>query len=256
MREGVVFDIKEFALNDGPGIMLTIFLKGCPLRCVWCHNPEGFLFEPQLNRMNGRITGKMWASSALVGYISGFRDIFNSSGGGVTFSGGEPIAQADFLLEVLDNLPGIHKNIDTSGFCPPDIFKDILSRCDLVFYDLKLGHNEVHKQYTGQPNSVIIENLKLLSGSNVPYHIRIPLIPGITDTIGNLESLGTIITTLSRQPEQIDLLSYNRLAGGKYGSYGLKYFFPGENEKIDDENVQSFIGNFKTRTNTRVKLMK
>jgi pyruvate formate lyase activating enzyme len=256
MFEGVVFDIKEFAINDGPGIRLTVFFKGCPLRCVWCHNPEGFSFEPQVNLVTGKTTGKVWTSHALADYIYRFRDIFDSSGGGITFSGGEPTAQAGFLLELVTLLPDVHKNLDTSGFCSPDVFLDIFSKCDLVFFDLKLGQNMLHEQYTGHSNKIILKNLQQVSCSAVPYHIRIPLIPNVTDTEDNCNTIKTIVFSLPRKPESIDLLPYNRLAGGKYNSYGIKYLFSGKNEAINEKNIQSFINTFEEVTDTRVEIMK
>lgn len=256
MANGVVFDIKEFAINDGPGIRLTVFLKGCPMRCIWCHNPEGLLFEPQINKTNGSATGKTWTAIALADYINKFKDLFDHTGGGVTFSGGEPSAQAEFLLELIDLLPFIHKNFDTSGFCSKEIFYDIFTRCDLVYFDLKLGQNEMHKQYTGKSNEVIIENLMQLANSRTPYHIRIPVVPGVTDTEENFEMLKPIIFSLPRNPMQIDLLPYNKLAGGKYFSYGLKYPFIGEKELLNEKNITIFIDSVQIKTKIKVGIMK
>lgn len=123
MTRGLVFDIKEFALNDGPGIRLTIFLKGCPLQCLWCHNPEGISFKPELNLKTNKFVGELWESRDLAQKINSFKDIFDVSKGGVTFSGGEPLSQFEFLWDVCQDLePGIHKTIETSGQCSSEFF--------------------------------------------------------------------------------------------------------------------------------------
>jgi pyruvate formate lyase activating enzyme len=240
---GIIFDMKEFAINDGPGIRLTVFFKGCPMRCWWCHNPESFSTEPQMNNLSGKIVGKQWTSDALAEYILRFRDIFELTDGGVTFSGGEPMVQSGFLLDVIDKLTGIHKNLDTSGFCDPKIFKAVFIKCDLVFFDLKLGVDGDHEKYTGCPNTGILYNLTQLAGSDIPYHIRIPLIPNITDTVENLVILQQIILSLQKKPLQIDLLPYNRLAGGKYSAYGLNYPLEGEDNVNNTDNIGNFIDN-------------
>jgi len=244
---GIIFDIKEFAINDGPGIRLTVFLKGCPLRCLWCHNPEGMSFEPQFNSKTGKLTGKIWSADKLAAHIASFADLFKSAGGGVTFSGGEPAAQADFLLETIGKLPDIHINLDTSGFCDAGVFKSIAAKCNLIFFDLKLGDNEAHKKHTGQGNAVILENLRFLSGSGVPFHIRIPLIPEITDTAENLESIRQIVLSLPHPPDQMDLLPYNRLAGGKYETYGMKYPLAGKKETNNSSVIEGFIKTMRSR---------
>ena len=256
MSNGVVFDMKEFAINDGPGIRLTIFFKGCPMRCTWCHNPEGLLFEPQINKTTGLVTGKTWAAFELADYIKKSKDLFDCTAGGVTFSGGEPTAQIEFLLELINLLPNVHKNLDTSGFCSTEIFCNIVSGCDLVFFDLKLGQDEIHKQYTGKSNIVIIENLKQLANLTVPFHIRIPLVPGVTDTEENFEELKAIISSLPRNPVQIELLPYNKLAGGKYRSYGLEYTFNSENKILNEKSINNFIDCMHKKTKLKVERIK
>lgn len=182
MTTGLIFDIKEFAINDGPGIRLTVFMKGCPLRCAWCHNPEGISPQPQLNRKTGCMVGKEYTVEELARRICKFRDVFDLSGGGVTFSGGEPTRQPEFVEACALRLNGIHKTLDTSGFCPSATFRRLLGVFDLVYYDLKLADTAAHQRFTGRSNLQILENLHILDESGVPYHIRIPLIPEITDT--------------------------------------------------------------------------
>src|SRR5574344_991330 len=127
MTNGLIFDIKEFAINDGPGIRVTIFMKGCPLSCLWCHNPEGISCDPQFNNKTNCIVGEKYSVGKLVEKIKKYKDVFDLSNGGVTFSGGEPTLQSDFIYEVAKELPEIHKNLDTSGYCSSDVFKKLLS---------------------------------------------------------------------------------------------------------------------------------
>lgn len=233
MTQGCLFDIKEFALNDGPGIRTTLFFKGCPLRCLWCHNPEGLCFEPQLNKITGKKVGTVYTAQELADRVLKFKDAYDLSGGGVTFSGGEPTAQPDFLQELIALLPDIHKTLDTSGLCASDIFRKILPTVQLVYFDLKEADSLQHQTYTGQPNQLIIENLMFLAASTVPYHLRLPLIPQMTDTAEHFEKMEPLIRALPKKPESIDLLPYNKLAGGKYAAYGMTY--PLENNPVEND---------------------
>lgn len=246
MQNGLIFDIKEFALNDGPGIRLTVFFKGCPLECIWCHNPEGILEEPELNQKTNQITGKFYSSEELIKHITKFRDVFELSNGGVTFSGGEPTKQHSFLIEVLKGLSGIHKTLDTCGYCDEPVFKEIIQYIDLVYFDYKLGNPNKHIEYTGKSNDIILKNLQTLSNSKVDYVIRVPLIPKITDTLDNLKELINILENLPNKPLRIDLLPYNKLAGGKYENYGRTYTLSGITDN-NDENVAMIKQRIKER---------
>lgn len=222
---GRIFDIKEFAVNDGPGIRVTIFLKGCPLRCRWCHNPEGLSFEPQRNMKTGRIVGDEWTVEKLLGYCMKFKDCYELSNGGVTFSGGEATAQPVFLIAAARALRenGIHVNLDTSGYCNSETFRDILKNVDLVFYDMKCMDSALHEEMTGRGNALIIENLKMLASASVPYHIRVPLVKDVSDTAENRKSLLQFLETLPRKPVSVDFLPFNTLAPAKYETYGMEY---------------------------------
>jgi len=256
MSKGIIFDIKEFAINDGPGLRLTVFFKGCQMNCIWCHNPEGLSFIPEKNNISGNITGREWDAKELAQYINKYKDVFISSKGGVTFSGGEPLAQSEFILEILYFLKDIHIILDTSGYCNNEIFKEIITKCNIVYYDLKIIDNEIHKKYTGIGNEKVIENLNILAFSNTAYHIRIPLIQKITDTEDNLNKLADIIISLRNSPKKVDLLPYNKLAGGKYPAYNKIYSFGYENEELNDNNIKNFIKRIEKETNIPVELMK
>ncbi len=224
MLKGIVFDIKEFAIHDGPGIRTTVFLKGCPLSCKWCHNPEGQSQKPEVMRSptGERKVGQSISSSDLARLLNRQAVILNSNEGGVTFSGGEPLMQAAFVAEVIDQLNGLHVLLDTCGYGSHADFKTLLHRVSMVYYDLKLIDPEAHLQSTGKSNALILQNLIILSESNVPYVIRIPLIPGVTDTSENLGRIAHIIKNLPGLLE-VNLLPYNRAAGAKYQPLGRKF---------------------------------
>ena len=249
---GVVFDIKEFALHDGQGVRTTVFLKGCPLRCIWCHNPEGLSREPELYEKKGctdcglchkkcdhsdcqpfgrclhicpsnllRVAGEVWDCEALATKLLARESFFRQMGGGVTLSGGEPMLQADFCEALLSALHGrIHCAIETSAYAEEDTFRRIISLCDFVYMDLKLAEREAHKQYTGVYNDKILRNAEILKYSGIPHVFRIPLIPEITDTRDNLEALSHIVGD-----DSVELLKYNSLAPAKYQSVGRTFEF-------------------------------
>src|SRR5450759_899578 len=230
MVTGMVFDIREFAVHDGPGIRTTVFMKGCPLSCTWCHNPEGQSSQPQLMQSPGRsrLAGTEYSPETLAGLLNRQAAIFKANDGGVTFSGGEPLMQAAFISEVIDLLAGVHVLIDTSGFGSQQNFCLLLERSQLVFYDLKIIDREMHRHFTGCDNDLILNNLHILAASKVPYVIRVPLIPKVTDTD---ENLAAIAATLQGLPGlvRVDLLPYNRAAGAKYPAASMK-FNPGYDE--------------------------
>ena len=252
--EGIVFDIEEFAVFDGPGIRTTVFLKGCPLRCNWCHNPEGLQKQPQ-RMVSGlcvncgtcksvcpspehcigcgacvavcprhciTISGKKWTAESLAAELSKNADILKMNGGGITFSGGECTMQADFMLAIRRLLPDIHMAIETCGYCSGSTFRKVISAMDLVIMDIKHTDPAIHKQYTGVDNSLIRENLRILMGSNTPFLIRVPLIPGVNDSEENLTLTAQWIQN-AKNLLGVELLPYNEAAGAKYHSLNMKY---------------------------------
>ncbi len=256
MKEhGLVFDIKELSVFDGPGIRITVFLKGCPLRCQWCHNPEGISFLPELMASpNGclhcgkcdevcespdhctvcgkcvkvcprglrRIAGTSYEAKELADKLLRNADYLHSTGGGYTFSGGEPTAQPRFLLAVLKHLQGNHRTIETSGYCAPDVFGQILENVELVFLDLKVIDPVLHRHFTGVDNDLILQNLELLKSSQVPFTVRIPVIPGVNDTASNMRQTAELLTGCENL-QAVELLPYHVTAGAKYNLMGLTY---------------------------------
>ncbi len=237
-KKGIIFNIQRFSINDGPGIRTTVFMKGCPLSCWWCHNPESRQFGKQV--LNGKQMGEDYTATQLFSEIEKDRLFYDESGGGVTFSGGEPLAQSNFLVKMLDvcKEAGINTAVDTTGYAGLDLIEKIGTRADHILYDLKLMDPVEHLKYTGISNTEILDNLDFLlsNGSNVI--IRIPLIPGITDTKENLDRILKFLSGYNKQPE-INILPYHRIAEGKYQKYGIKYMMKDVKELSDDEIAEN-----------------
>lgn len=244
---GCVFSLEEFSIYDGPGIRTTVFLKGCPLRCSWCHNPEGQKRDIEIIKSpNGcigcgnciktnfkkesiklcpqnliRECGEEIESNALCDKLLKNQNIL-SMGGGVTFSGGEPFMQSEFLFECLKKLKGkLHTAIQTSGYCDEKTFLKALSLADYFLYDLKILDNNLHKKYTGVSNEKIINNFLTLSKSKVDFVVRVPLIPGVTDTKENITKISKLLN--DNNIKYAELMSYNKMAGGKYKMLQREY---------------------------------
>ena len=224
MTSGIIFDIKEFTIHDGPGIRTTVFLKGCPMSCMWCHNPEGQARQPQVIRglAGERIAGKEYTAIELAALLNQQVYILRANEGGITFSGGEPLLQAAFVVEVIDLLDDVHILMDTSGYGQEQDFRLLVDRSDLVFFDLKLIDSPLHQHYTGCDNDLILRNLHLLNELGKPFVVRVPLVPGVTDTNQNLAG---IVQTLRRFSGllRVDLLPYNKAAGSKYRYAGMEF---------------------------------
>jgi len=250
MITGTIFDIKEMAVHDGPGLRTTVFFKGCPLRCKWCHNPEGLISAPQLMykqvrclscgccrvqcdhdecRPFGRciracpencleISGRTVTAERLAAELLPSAEILGDMFGGFTFSGGEPLAQSQLLLETAKLLQPYHLTIETSGYADEATFRTVLEAMDYIIMDLKLADPVLHKEYTAVGNDRILANFEILKRSGKPCLIRTPLIPGITDAQENLDALSEIIGDIPWEK-----LPYNAMAGAKYKMLGMEY---------------------------------
>ena len=267
---GVVFDIKEFAVFDGPGIRTTVFMKGCPLRCQWCHNPEGLSPQPQLtvsptsclhcgeclkhcptpNHCTAcgaclpycpqglrRIAGQRWDSSDLAKKLLRGRALMDSSGGGVTFSGGEPLMQWPFVRETIAALSGLHTAVETSGYVSDEVFEDVMGTVDLIMMDVKITDPEKHKHFTGVDNAPILRHAAMLRTGSTPYILRMPLIPGVNDVSAHFEAAARLCEG-AKALVRVEFLPYHKTAGAKYGMVGLTYrpeFDPDRPVMIDPE---------------------
>jgi len=274
MSTGTVFDIKQFAVYDGPGIRTTVFLKGCPLRCMWCHNPEGLSYQPQLmvsanNCLHcGRcleacpnhgetctacgacvracpqglrkICGTVWEAEKLAAKLLRDADYLRREGGGVTFSGGEPTGQPEFLLEMLDRLSAMHRAVETSGYCGEAVFRALLERVDYVMMDVKLIDPERHKHFTGVSSELILANLERLKVSGVPFRIRIPVIPGVNDSAENFGATADRLVG-ARNLETVELLPYHVTAGAKYEMVGRSYRPEFDERRAPNLDMEPFL---------------
>lgn len=268
--EGTIFNVMRFSTHDGPGIRTTVFLKGCPLSCWWCHNPEnwqqvpkeiylpercsgcgvciencparalsrgaqGITVDADLCRHCGRCitvcpmearesTGWSVGVSELMQSLERDVPFFDQSGGGVTFSGGEPLCQPDFLLAMLEVCARseIHRAVDTSGYVDAGVLLEAARLTNLFLYDLKALDPQKHRSNTGVDNTKILSNLRLLSAAGADIIIRIPLIPGVNDDENDIAAAGEFIAGLPRR-HAVHLLPYHRAANGKYHKLGLRY---------------------------------
>lgn len=269
--KGIIFDIQHYAVHDGPGIRTLVFLKGCPLRCQWCSNPESQLTKPQLryirslcktclecvthcptssisfvdgtikrsfddcNRCHSKVcveicnhnallvSGKEITSEELAEIIALDIPFYRNSGGGVTFSGGEPLMQFKFLLDVLRKCKArnIHTAVETCGWADRKALEHILPFTDLFLFDLKIIDPDLHLIYTGKSVHPILENLAFLTSEKADLWIRFPLIPDITDTTENLKNLIDIMNKNGLQ--RICLEPYHTLGREKYAEHGMEY---------------------------------
>lgn len=263
MRQPLVFDIKRYAINDGPGIRLTVFFKGCPLNCLWCHNPEslspkreklftaekcigcgeccrvcpvqactltvqGVVTEARLCTLCGQcaeacptlateMSGQRRSVTELVGIIDRERPFFDQSGGGVTFSGGEPLLYPDFLVELLDQCGSrkIHRAVDTSGFVPTETLLRVADHTDLFLYDLKMIDRDKHRRFVGVDNRLILDNLTALAETGAAVQLRIPLVGGVNDDEDSLEAAAGFVAALAGARKAVSLLPFHDVARGK-----------------------------------------
>ena len=287
MQKGTIFNIQKFSVHDGPGIRTTVFLKGCPLRCKWCHNPEGQSMAKELVMYDSRcvkcglcirvcpqkaisfvhadsglgveegvlepgsddiaivtdrnrciacgdcvsvcasgareIAGKEVSSDYVLNEVMKDRIFYEQSGGGVTFSGGEPFMQSAFLRELCEmcKREEINVAVDTSGYAPWKQIEDIAPYVDVFLYDVKIMDNKKHVEYTGVSNSLILENLKKLSEIHKRVIARIPIIPGINDDFESIRDIGEYLSQMN--VKQAHILPYHNIGIDKYARLGKTY---------------------------------
>lgn len=286
----MLFDLRYYSIHDGPGIRTTIFFKGCPLNCAWCHNPESQSFKPELilhpNRCFGcgfcaetcphgaiqkidgqwvtdraicrncgqctvacyadgrQIIGQAFNTEEVMAKIDQDASFYKNSEGGVTFSGGEPMAHEPFLLELLKacRQKGYHTAIDTCGYAPWSSFEKVLPYTDLFLFDLKFMDDVKHRRFTGVSNELILANLSKLANSKCELWIRIPVIPLVNDHLDNLIAMAEFIHSLAK-PVTVSLLPYHNVAETKYANLGRTYSLP-DVETPSQERMQEIIDLF------------
>ena len=270
---GMVFDIQRTSLHDGPGIRTAVFLKGCPLHCAWCHNPESqskdkqISFRPESCAVCGdcvntcrhgahliqagahiydrslceqcgdcvetclyealKLAGKQMTAGQVMAVVLRDRLFYEQSGGGLTISGGEPMLQPEFTLELLKaaRVEGIHTCLDTCGWASRNAYEKIMPFVDLFLFDYKATDPDTHKKLTGVSNDLILSNLDFLAGQGASLRLRCPLVPGINATP---EHLAGIAALSKRYPQLdgIDLMAYHNVGNAKYERYGLENPLP------------------------------
>ncbi|MEI6605038.1 MAG: glycyl-radical enzyme activating protein [Verrucomicrobiota bacterium] len=281
----VIFDVKPYSINDGPGIRITIFLKGCPLSCAWCHNPEGMspvqqklytktkcigcstcvencpqqalrltpegiVTDTDLCKLCGicatvcptkaiEISGRQVTVEEIMKVIRRETVTMDHSQGGVTISGGEPMMQSEFLIELLDacGREGIHRAVDTTGLSKPETLLEVAKRTELFLYDLKHMDSARHKQFTGVGNERILSNLRVLADSGANINIRIPLIKGVNADEANLSDTAQFVAALAGAKKLVSLLPYHNIAAHKYNKLGQE-FDGGEMQEPPAEDLE------------------
>ncbi|MDR1573917.1 MAG: glycyl-radical enzyme activating protein [Clostridiales Family XIII bacterium] len=268
--EGTVFNIQRYSIDDGPGIRTTVFLKGCPLRCPWCSNPESQNPRPELSHRytscvkcgacvgvcpNGapsltedgllidrsrcavcgacvracsaealKISGESMSLDKVWKIIRKDAVYYETSGGGVTCSGGEILSQPDFVASVFSRCKeeGIHTCADTSGFGSPEALDKVLEHTDLVYFDLKLMDAQKHREMIGAPPDVILQNLRTIAARGLPVVIRVPLVPTYSDSDENLSAIADTVSELVPDAT-VHVLPYHKYGANKYAAVGMRY---------------------------------
>ena len=264
-----IFEIKRFAVHDGDGIRTTVFFKGCPLRCVWCHNPEGLTSVPQIARYTHKcigcgeckkegfvpedcigdaqiLYGKEITAKELLPALLEDRDFYENSGGGVTLSGGECLMQADFCAELLKRLKenGVHTAVDTCGFVSRAALDRVAPYTDVFLYDVKAYDDEVHIRCTGQSNKIILKNLLYLDAIGKDIEIRIPYVPEYN--ADQIEKIAIFLSKL-KHITKIRVLPYHNYAGSKYASLNIPNTLP--DRVPSDIEIKSAAQTIKSITN-------
>lgn len=295
-----LFDIKRYSINDGPGVRITLFFKGCPLSCRWCHNPEGIsprteklynrnrcigcgscvaacsekaltltategvITDPSRCTLCGKcaevcptkameMSGHDIPQEEIMQIIRKETDIMDQSGGGVTFSGGEPLIYPEALKSLLISCgeEGIHRAVDTSGHVRQSVVEEIMPHTDLFLYDLKLMDSNRHRRWTGVGNEQIIRNLKLIASGDTEYQIRVPLIEGVNCDDENIAATLLFLSGLKHMPRVVGLLPYHNIAAKKYEKLGDIYDEEGMKEPTK-ERVETILSLFRDKGFTTV----
>ena len=250
---GKIFNIQRFCTMDGPGIRTTVFLKGCPLRCKWCHNPESHSLDIDLSNFNDLACySEEVSTDYIVEEVLKDKDYYDNSGGGVTLSGGEPFFQSEFCLELLQKLKdkGLHICVETSGYAQRQILEKSLDLVDIYLFDYKITDGDLHKKYTGVDNGLIIDNLKFLDANGKKIILRCPIIPTVNDTKEHFKGIGDI-SNLCKNITLVVVEPYHDLGVSKYVRLGKECEFI--TTPPTSESVLEYVNQIQKYTNKKVK---
>ena len=222
--EGTLFNIWKFATKDGPGIRTVVALKGCPLRCIWCHSPESWSYDIE-KYSNGETVGWKTTPEKVVEEVLRDKPFYDASGGGLTLTGGEPLAQSVFCHEILRlaKAAGLNTAIETSGYAPLKVVEDVEPFVDLWLYDIKLLDQANCQKHTGRPLAPVLENMRYLNAAKRRIVMRCPMIPGINDDDAELKARGALADE-QEMVEAIDVLPYVPYGIDKARRLGLKVY--------------------------------
>jgi len=254
---GIVFDVEHFATKDGPGIRTAVFLKGCPLRCIWCQNPESWKYEPEpiADGPHGetRICGKSRTVEYVLEEVLRDRPFYANSGGGLTLSGGEPLAQSAFCTEILrlTHEAGVHTAIETCGYAPRKVIETVEPFVDLWLYDIKEMDPAKFLKYTGRPLDLVLSNLRHLAANKRRIVLRLPMIPGLNDDEAELAAIGRLADEL-KCVEALDVEPYNPYGVDKAEKLGLKMY---EAPKPPDSYGPGIVSRLRSKTQKEVRLI-
>jgi pyruvate formate lyase activating enzyme len=263
--KGLIFSVKKYSVHDGPGIRVTFFMKGCPLNCHWCHNPEGLSpFRENIKQIS-KIGEREFVEDRTAGEYYGVEDILQivkkeeifirQSGGGVTFSGGEPLMQSDFLLETLQacRSNGYHTAVDTSGYAEANDFLKILKHTDLFLFDIKHLDEQRHIALAGTSNRLILSNFSLLLNAGKEIIIRFPVIPGHNDQPEHLVQMKSFINQNRKDNlKKLCLLPFHKTGASKYHRLGLEYNMEGVEQPSAERMLE--LKNYFSETGIKVKI--
>lgn len=226
-EKACIFNIQKFSIHDGPGIRSVVFFKGCPLRCYWCANPESQSGKPEKmwdSQKKAQTTvGEYKTISEIIDEVMKDEPFYLESGGGVTLSGGEVLAQAEVAIKLLEELKekNVHTACETAGYTKPETFKRFIKNIDLLYFDIKHYDSKKHQQGVGVKNELILENLSIALNEHPNVVIRIPIIPGYNDTLEDAQQFGTLFNNIGAK--SVELLPFHQFGEKKYEYLDKEY---------------------------------
>lgn len=245
-KKGIIFNIQKFSINDGPGIRTTVFFKGCPLQCRWCSNPESQNRFMDITDSMDDLTykGRENTIEEVMKVVRQDIDFYRESGGGITLSGGEPLWQAEFAIELAKTArsEGIHVASETTGMAPKETFEEFIGNLDMLLMDFKHADSNKHMEFTGVPNEIIIDNFKIAFKSGIDIAVRIPVIPGFNNDMESGKLMANKLVSLGAKT--VHLLPFHQFGESKYEKLGVEYPYSGF-KQMHPEQLESYYNVYK-----------